>query len=143
MPIAGTCEEIETFERGERCDLEGRCDRNNDVCGVATSGDDEGELICRKPIAMGDPCPIEDFGIEGTQLCERGAACAPDGDDILCAEPLEEGEPCFYTVGEVSGAGLCKGTFCDPVSGVCTPFPFPEGAELGDDCEMARDCQPG
>jgi hypothetical protein len=142
--LAGTCEEIETFEHGEACELTGRCEDRKDICGVATSGDDEGELICQRPLEEGDACPIEDFGALGTGLCERGTACAPDGDEIVCSAPLAEGDACSYTAFDVSGAGLCdSGTFCDPASGVCARFPFPEGAERGDECEASTDCQPG
>lgn len=146
--VAGTCEEIETVKRGARCDPTGRagerCKERGDVCAIATSGDDEGELVCREPLEEGDACPIEDFGGAALSLCERGTACAPDGDEIVCKGPLDEGEACAFPAGPLSGAGLCKsGTFCDPASGVCAPFPFPEGAEEGDDCEATPDCQPG
>jgi len=142
--LAGTCEEIESFEHGERCEPTGRCKDRKDICGVATSGDDEGELICRRPLEEGDACPIEDFGMLGTGLCERGTACAPDGDAVVCTEPLDELEPCFYTVGDVGGVALCKsGAFCDPAGGVCRRFSFPEGAAKGEDCDVTAECQPG
>jgi hypothetical protein len=142
--LAGTCEELDTFEHGEPCEPTGRCEDRDDICGVATSGDEEGELICRAPLEEGDACPVEDFGPLGIGLCEPGTACAPDGDEIVCSQPLEEGKACAFMVGEVIAAGSCKsGTYCDMASGMCTRFPFPEGAEKGDECEATTDCQPG
>jgi len=170
--IVGTCRAIEMFEHDERCEPSGRCEDERDICGVATSGEDEGEMICRRPLREGAACPLAELGAAGSQLCERGTACAPDrrvdrdedageeaaaGDseddseddseataEIVCRGPLDEGEPCFFQVGEVAGVGLCRsGTFCDSAIGVCARFPFPEGNELGEACESTRDCQPG
>ena len=141
---AGTCEEIETFERGERCDREGRCEGNN-VCGIATSGDHEGELVCRRPIEKGDPCPVEELGQEGTLLCEAGTTCVPDGDEVICGDPVAAGDACSYGAGldSVGFAKCANGNFCNPATGVCEPFDFPPGADIGEDCEMRTDCLPG
>jgi len=166
----GTCEAIETFERGERCDRVGECE-GDDVCGMTASGapvggdedagaepddgadagdsgaapdDGAGELMCRKPLERGDLCPIEALGIEGTLLCEPGTACVPDGEQVVCGRPIATGERCAFAIGATQSAGPCKsGNFCNPASGVCEPFDFPQGADLGEDCEMRSDCLPG
>lgn len=141
--LAGTCRAIERFERGERCELAGACARGT-ICGVATSGDDEGEQVCREPLEEGEACPIADHGLAGTALCELGLGCVPDGDEVVCGEPLGEGEACTFAVGEELGRAACvSGAFCNPASGVCERFPFPDGAELGEPCEVRADCLPG
>jgi len=165
----GTCEKVETFERGERCDRAGKCE-DDDVCAMTASsapigGDedagaepDEGadagegaapvpsgsELTCQKPLERGDLCPIEALGIEGTLLCESGTACVPDGEQVACGRPIAVGERCAFAIGATQSAGPCKsGNFCDPASGLCEPFDFPDGADLGEDCEKRSDCLPG
>jgi len=174
----GTCEQIEIFERGDRCDRTGECE-DDDVCGVAASGADadagvrdaaadsgeldedagddssddanddgasggETALVCRKPLERGDACPIAELGVEGTLLCVAGTACVPDGAEVVCGRPIAAGERCAFAIGAMQSAGPCKsGNFCDPISGVCEPFDFPEGAELGEDCETRSDCLPG
>jgi hypothetical protein len=176
-PSAGTCEEIETFERGERCDREGKCE-GDDICGVGTprgdagdepsgafpdddAGSDEaedagvdagaepvpaaGDLVCRKPIEKGDPCPVQQLGEEGTRLCEEGTGCVPDGDDIVCGDPVAAGEACTYGFGTDSiGVSRCaKGHRCDAASGVCVAFDFPKGGDIGEDCDEMQPCLPG
>jgi hypothetical protein len=171
-PSAGTCEEIEIFERGERCDREGQCE-GGDICAVPSSGsrDDAGEpsvdpdddagvdeaidagadpvplgnLICRKPIEKGDPCPVGELGEAGLRLCEPSTSCVPDGDDLVCGDPVAAGQPCTFGFGLDSvGFSRCEtGHQCDPSSGVCIPFDFPKGADIGEDCDKMQPCLPG
>lgn len=171
-PSLGTCEEVETFERGDACDRDGRCE-GDDVCGVATSGqepddpdqaDEDGgtelgdedagvaepegqaELICRKPLEKGDPCPVDALGQEGALLCEAGTSCVPDGDEVVCGDPVEPEEPCTYRIESrsIARAPCAKGYQCDAAgSGLCKPFDFPKGGDIGEDCDKMQPCLPG
>lgn len=127
-------------DSGSELDEDAGDDSSDDVA----PGGGEGELVCQKPLERGDACPIEALGIEGTMLCEAGTACVPDGAEVVCGRPIAAGERCAFAVGDMQSAGPCKsGNFCNPASGVCEPFDFPEGAELGEDCEVRSDCLPG
>lgn len=167
---AGKCEAIEKFERGERCTLEGECE-GDDICGVDLSSDggepDEDDdagaeasdpdagaagdgddapsqaFVCQKPLDKGDVCPVSQPG--GTNLCEAGTSCVPDDGKIVCGDPVAAGKPCTFGPGlEAAGFAKCtNGNFCNPASGVCEPFDFPDGSDIGEDCEMRSDCLPG
>lgn len=140
----GECVETEKIARGDRCQPMDVCEERNDVCGVATSGDDEGEHVCRTRLDKGDACPVEDYGLDALSLCKRGTGCLPDGDEIVCAVPAEEGEPCSFMVDDQRQQGPCKsGLFCNGVSGVCERFAFPEGEDVGGECDTRADCLPG
>jgi len=142
--LKGSCVEIEMYEHGEACELLGACEDEDDICGVDTSGDEEGD-ICRSPIEKGDPCPVEEFGLAGSLLCATGLGCVPNDDaEIVCGKPLAQGTVCTYMVGDFAGVAPCvAGTYCNPTTTTCDAYDFPPGAELGEDCEVRADCLPG